>query len=384
MSTELEVDAEGFTAAERAYFASGGANTEGLLSNEPDDDVAAPEPAPSPSPAPAPAAAEPAPAPAPAAKEPEAPEDLDTIARVNRSKTGRVIPEENFRVVSSKYKERGAKIKELEQQLAERETKLKAWDGERAETEKLRERVARMDERLKLFSEALQPQEQQPAAPKPKPNKEEDIFAYSDWLENRVEQLAGALEEVKGQVGQVGQTVQERDDDAALSDAYRSDAVAFARDNQDFGQAYVHLNRVRDAMLESIGYADPKERAQIRQNEEKALVARALQAGKRPAEVIYGVAKSLGYTKAAPAVDPAPAPAAAPASAAPAPAPAAPSVTEEIERIQRGQVASRSLSSGGGAPAPAMTVEQLANMPEAEFEQYARKNPLVVKALMGG
>lgn len=113
-------------------------------------------------------------------------------------------------------------------------------------------------------------------------------------------------------------------------------------------------------------------------DEERGLVQQALQNRMSPAELIYGMAQDWGYQKAAPVVVPPVVPAQAGAAAG------APSVTAEIERIQKGQAASKSLSGAGGASAGAMTVEQLANMSEDEFAVYARKNPAVVKELMGG
>jgi hypothetical protein len=75
-----------------------------------------------------------------------------------------------------------------------------------------------------------------------------------------------------------------------------------------------------------------------------------------------------------------------PASIAEPTAPAAPAETaaEKAARISKGQAASLSLSSAGGAPAGELTLEMLASMSEADFAKMEKANPARVKALMGG
>jgi hypothetical protein len=364
MSTAETLDRDGFTPAEQAYFASQGANVEGLADEAIVPEATTVDPA-----LDAKTVVDPAVVPDPNA------DPFDDLEKVAKSgKTGRVIPEANFRIVSDKYKLTKNERDDLRKQLEARDVDIKSA---REEAQKEREMRTRIDERLKLFNEVIAPAASEKPAKKEKPDPEQDIFGYVKWLEeNHAEQIA----ELKGQVGQTAQTVQETNEDVQLRNAYQGDAVKFAQTSPDFAAAYQHVNKIRDAMLESIGYSDPEERNRIRLNEEKSLVTQALRSGKSPAATIYGVAKSLGYVKAAPVADPV-IPAAVPGAAAPA---AAPSVTDEIERIQKAQNASRSLSSGGGSAVGAMTVETLANMSEADFEAYARKNPAVVKELMGG
>jgi hypothetical protein len=358
------LDRDGFTPAEQAYFASQGQDVDGLLddtgSTAPDTGGADPVVDPKVDTA---AIVDPAADPF---------DELEKVATDNRGKTGKVIPEANFRAVSEKYKLTKSERDELRERVKSFEDRTKSIEGELAKEREMRTRI---DERLKLFNEVIAPQAAgEPAPPAEMPNPEEDIFGAFKWAADRIKQL-------EGQTSQTSQTLQDTAAETNLRTTYQADAQRFARETPDFLNAYNHVNRVRDQMLESIGYNDPNQRAQIRMDEERALVAQALQAGKSPAATIYGVAKSLGYAKAAPAAEPTPT--VPGAQAAPA-TPAAPSVTEEIERIAKGQAASRSLSSAGGAPAGAMTVEVLANMTEPEFEAYARKNPNVVKELMGG
>lgn len=368
--TAEALDRDGFTPAEQAYFASQGQNTEGLVEDAPDtpaSDAAIPDPAIDNGAVPDVAAVVPDPNADPF-------DDLEKSAKQTRDKTGRVIPEANFRVVSEKYKATKAELADFRKKLEEIEA---GRTTDRAELAKEREMRTRIDERLKLFNEVIAPQADAKPEKPVRPNPEEDIFGYVKWLEDT---HASELAELKGQIGQTAQTVHDTTAETQLRDTYQADAQRFMGETPDFASAYQHVNRVRDAMLQEIGYSDPKQRAQIRMDEERALVDQALRSGKSPAATIYGVAKSLGYVKAAPV---AAAAAATPAAATPA-ASAAPSVTEEVERIAKAQAASKSLSNGGGASVGPMTVETLANMTEGEFEAYARKNPNVVKELMGG
>lgn len=370
MSPQTEaLDRDGFTPAEQAYFASQGQNTDGLVEDAPASDAVIPDPAID-NGAPADVAA--------VVPDPNADpfDDLEKSAKPTRDKTGRVIPEANFRVVSEKYKATKTELADFKKKFEEFET---ARNADKAELAKEREMRTRIDERLKLFNEVIAPQADAKPEKPVRPNPEEDIFGYVKWLEDS---HASELAELKGQIGQTAQTVHDTTAETQLRTTYQASAQRFAQTNTDFGDAYNHVNKVRDAMLESIGYSDPQQRAQIRMDEERALVDQALRSGKDPAATIYGVAKSLGYVKAAPV---AAAAAAIPAAATPAAAAsAAPSVTEEVERIAKAQAASKSLSSGGGAAVGPMTVETLANMTDSEFEAYARKNPKVVQELMGG
>lgn len=341
----------GLTPAEEAYFASGGTVTEGLNAETP----AAPAPAPAvPAPA-APAAPEATAQPAPAPEEDEGEE----IAGAGGQKRRMV----DYRAL----KETRGKLKELQDR----------YESDRNQWVKDRETQARLDERLRLLNEALTPD---PTAVQPEqeapPNPEEDIFGF-------VRHLGKQIEAIQGQTREVAGTVAANDEETRLRSAYQSDARRFAAATPDFGAAYAHLLKARGDMLTMQGY-DEKQISEILLNEERGLVQRAFQSGKSPAEIVYGMAKSFGYQTTAPNPNPNPAPVpAVPAAPAPAATPAA-AASDEIARIQAAQAASRSLSNGGGAAAAPMTVESLANMSQAEFNQFVRRNPEIARQLMGG
>lgn len=251
---------------------------------------------------------------------------------------------------------------------------LKAREAELATERDLR---ARVDERLKMLSEAVSaaPAETptEPAKPAGPPNVEEDVFGAIRY----------ALDKINGIETQFGEQRQQSAEERAVAqsiNAALSDKAAFVAQQPDFMDAYNHLFSLRKEQLELQGYT-PQETARWLYVEELGLIQRAQKAGKSPAQQIYRLSKTMGYAPKAPAqnghVAPQPAavvPAvpAAPVAAAPvAPvAPAAPSVTAEVDRIRAGQAASRSLSNAGGDAGEELSLEWLANAPIAEFDRF--------------
>lgn len=272
-------------------------------------------------------------------------------------KTGRFVPHGAF------HKEREAR-KSAETELAE-----------------LRVREARVNERLAILSQAFEQQEAPATKPTtqpegPPPDPEQDIFGYVKWLGERNKALEAQLTETRT-------TTERTVGDMEMATAYRNDAMAFARETADFGEAYNHLVKAIDAELALMGVADPKQRMAEIARLEREQVALARKAGRRPAQHIYELAKVRGWAPK-------------PATAAPAeqvqppsqPAPANDAAAAELARLERGQNAARSLSSaGGGAPA-ALTAEAIASMSEAEFSALLAKSGgnhnAALRKLLGG
>ena len=341
---------EGLTQGEVDYLNSGGKKTDGLTPPA-DGDAASAAPAEPAKPAQAvepekPSQAEPA-KPEPIEEDdPEPAKDSPFYPQWKREKTRR---------------------QELQRELKAREDSIAA---ERATTAVEREKWARLDERLRVFQQAVEPEPAKPAAP---PDPESDPFGYMRWLGEQVTGLAGKTD-------QVTTSVQERDAAIELRDMYLEDAKSFATQHLDFGGpqgAYKWLMANRDAELQAIGYTDPAERLRIINLDERDIVARALTARQTnpnaagPAQIIYGLAKARGFQTPAPPspVNGAghPGNGAAPAGQNGA-APPSPSVTQQVEAIQRGQAASRSLSSAGGSPAPTgIDLAKLADMDDGEY-----------------
>lgn len=315
------------------------------------------------------------------------------------------------------------KFKRLEDEKTKTAAELKAAQEANA---KLTETQARLDERLKLINEALTttPAQQATQDDDPEPDKEKDIFAHNDWL---ARQLAKTQTQIKELTGNLQETARVSQADQELASSYVADAQRLASTDPNFLPAYNYLMQVRIAQLANYHFGidmtdenapelTAKQVSMIKSEiarEEKQLVSKAIASGKSPAGAVYAMAKMTGFRPAAPGAAPAagaaPAPngaapptgaastaaaavAAAPAAGKPA-APvnggaapgAAPTVADEIRKIQQGQDAVLSLSAGGGAPAPTLDARKLADMPEEEFgkllDQMSRGD---LRRIMGG
>lgn len=262
------------------------------------------------------------------------------------------------------YQKYARERKRYREQVAALEARLRETD----------EKFARGDERLRMLAEALKaPQpEQGKAEEDPEPDPNTDIVAWVNWSRREM----GRLREG---VTQNAQTVETTVAEQQLRDEYQRDAMSFAQQNPDFGPAYQHLLQARAGQLAALGYTDQQIQAQL-VAEEKGLVQRARQTGKRPAEVIYGMAKAMGYRSEPKREEPPPA-AAVPDPPPPPPAPK-PSVSDEIQRIAAGQAAHKTLSGSGGAPQE-LSIEALASMSEKEFEAFYAAKRGQVDNLMG-
>lgn len=266
-----------------------------------------------------------------------------------------------------------AKRHQLTEELRKRDEAIAA---ERAVAQQEREKWARLEERMRVFREAAEQPAEQPQA-RVKPDRESDPFGYMAWLEEQLDTL-------RPQVEQVRTSVQERDAAQELQTSYMSDARAFASATPDFGQAYNWLMQNRDAELQAAGYVDLAERRRIIALDERDIVARALQARQTnpqapgPAQVVYGLARARGFQPQVAPAQPAQqgnglaAPARAPGSmVSPRANGAAGSVADQVGAIQRGQAASRSLSSAGGSPAPqGIDLARIADMSDGEYLEW--------------
>ena len=270
-------------------------------------------------------------------------------------------------------KKDAARIADLEKSLGDR-------DKNYAE---LKERFDRGDERLRLLAEAMTPKAEEIEQEDAEPDPQTDIMAWASWAQREMGRLRDGA-------AQTTQVVTDDQADRNTRDAYQRDAVAFARETPDFGPAYNYLLQSRAAMLVEQGYNEQQVR-QILFNEEKGLVERAAATGKRPAAMVYGLAKQFGWRPemaqqaqngaATPSNGAAPKANGGSAPAAPS-APKQPSVTEEVERIAAAAAASKSLS-GAGGPASEMSLEALANMSAAEFSALYAKHGPQIDRLMG-
>lgn len=222
---------------------------------------------------------------------------------------------------------------------------------------------ARLDERLKLLSEAVSTKQEskEPAAP---PNPEEDIFGTAKYLVEGFQSLQKRLDESK--------TVQERQNaQSQLASFYQADATRFSQQNTDYAEASTHLYNARTSELKMLGYDDSS--IQNTLGAEFGQLLQIAATNKRsPAEMVYELAKTRGYAKKAP-------------TNGATPAQDKKVETEaKIDAIAKAQSASKSLSGTGGGTADSLT--DLKNMSQHEFNvlyQNIRNDPAKLREYFG-
>jgi hypothetical protein len=370
---------DGMSDAERHFFATGG-DVNDDLAREHGPLGGAPEPEPAPAPGePVPPAGTPPAAPGPGAV-PPAPEEDPGDELVPGSAQPRRV---SFRKYQAEQEARTA----LERQLQER-----------AVTQ------ARIEERLSILTQAMAepaPGQQQPDPANERPDPAQDIFAYVNWQERQLQEVADKVRGYEQQI-QTGQA--EMNEERQYINALNSHAGA----DPNFMQSYNFLLRSRAAELMAPHYPNatyeqlmqaqiPDRIGQILVEEERDLYKNAFAGNRNPAADIVrmaqlrgwrapvaptaanGAAAAPGGSNGAAAPQPAPAaPAARPGTpmvAAPAqpaaPQPtngAAPTATDLVEQIRRGQAAATSLSNGSGSAGGELTPQVLADMPQEQFE----------------
>lgn len=335
-----------FTAEERAYFESRG---ETGLPVAPAVDA----------PTPAPAAEKPA-APSAEGDDPDGTISIDESGMHRDKRTGRFVPHGAF------HKEREGR-KAAETRASEQAIEL-----------------ARAKERLDILAKALEggdvakPAQTAPAKDDdPEPDIETDFVAHAKWQAREIARMRKALAESQS-------SVTAKLSEVEMGNAYRSDAIAFMREQADFRDAYNHLVSVLDAELTHRGLDDPAKRLAEIARLEREEVAFASKRGVRPAQHIYKLAELRGWKAPAAKTDAA----AASAQLSDEVKIASSAAAEELARLEKGQNAARSLSSAGGsAPAP-LTGEAIASMSEAEFDALLRKSGpnhnAALRKLLGG
>lgn len=239
-----EENTGGLSAAEEAYFSSGG---ESEITAEP-----AAEPSPEPSP-------EPQPEPQP---EPSAPD---------RDDKGRFVPHQALH--------------------AEREEHKKT----KAELEQIRQQQAILNDRWNTMLQ-VQQKVQQPE-PETPPDPNEDIFAFSKW---QADQLKALQERVESREKSEQQQQQIAEQERELWGHWSRSAQSYAAEAPDFGDAVKFLSDTRTRQLKALAAVDPRfgdDNGILGQinAELKSIVVAAKERGENPAKVVHELAKAYGF-----------------------------------------------------------------------------------------
>lgn len=254
--------------------------------------------------------------------EPEtAPETPEVVAEQEREPAK---PPEGYVPHGALHEER-ARRKQLQQELQE-----------------YREKLARVDERLKFLTEG-------PKQPEPDPN--DDPLGYSQHEIQRVKQ---SLDEVSKQYpNQINELRSELESLRMQRTVERMEAD-FERNAPDYRQALEHYAKTRAEAVIELGY-EPEEAARLVGDEMVSTIQRAIAVGKNPAEVVYKMATRSGYAKK--------------------------SEEKNIDTLKKAETASKSLSETSGKVKGELTAEALAAMSDEEFAKLSDEQ---FRKAMGG
>jgi hypothetical protein len=210
----------------------------------------------------------------------------------------------------------------------------------------LREEMQRLSGQLDVLKGSPQ------AQPAPKPT-------VADAPIEALEQVVQYVEQDRAERQNVAQYQE-------FTNAVNNAEREFAAKTPDFQAAVDFLHSGRMAEMKAIGYNEQQAR-QIIAQEAIGISSEAFQQGVNPAERFYALAQARGYTAKAAGADP------KPDGEANRTAAALEKAADKLATIARGQQASKSLSSAGGASNDALTLEAIASMDEEEFAKIPEK-----------
>ena len=239
--------------------------------------------------------------------------------------------------------------------------------------------------------QAQQAQQQQQIEQNPVPDPEEDPLGAAnykiDLLQN---QLRNVAQMTAQQQQQMQQTAARQQQETALNDIVQQSQNLqndFARGTPDYWEAFNHLIESRKSELTTMGYSG-QDLEQVIDNEKGMIVNSCMERDKRgqvtgwrenPAVVAYNLARQRGYVSLAEqqAQQPQPEP-------EPQREPVQVPADQRMDMMNRGVAASRSAGDmGATANQGALSLDQISNMSDMEFERFQADNPGVIDALLG-
>jgi len=127
----------------------------------------------------------------------------------------------------------------------------------------------------------------------PAPDPEQDPLGY---INHQMKQLQDQLKSLTdGQTNTQKLTEQQQQQHAFIG-TVNAQIKSFEAANPDYQDAYRHMIQMRTQDYLDSGMTATEAKAAVG-NDELAIAARALQQGKNPAEVVFGMAKRYGYQK---------------------------------------------------------------------------------------
>ncbi len=185
----------------------------------------------------------------------------------------------------------------------------------------------------------------QPEQPKEVvPDPTEDPLGYQQY---KIDKLEKTLTQQSQYLKQQYDQAQRSRSEEAFVTTYKNAAKSFAQEKPDFFDAYNHVIEARKQQYLVSGY-DEQQVAQLIEEDEKALAAKAFTDKVNPAQRIYELASAMGYS---PAKKDSP-------------------KSDKIDSLKKGLKNSKSLKSGGGQPVDkTLGIEDIDSMDFDQFDQ---------------
>ena len=211
--------------------------------------------------------------------------------------------------------------KQAQEQLRDYGEKLKTFES--------------LQEELKAFREAQRQQQEQTEA-------EEDPLAYTA---KQVAELRARQQQFEQNIQQTSQQTAE---EQKFVQTVHTHVMDFMNHEPAYPQALEFFIDQRNQEYEVLGYTDPIQRRQLVDEEAKNIARHALQMGKNPAQVVWEMASKRGFhveqkqDKS--------------------------STDTKIEKIAKGQKASKSVGNSGTAPEGDLSLTDIETMSDEEFD----------------
>jgi hypothetical protein len=266
-----------------------------------------------------------------------------------------------------------------------------------AENRARAEREVVLDERLRLINEALtEDNTAQVVDEDPAPDPMQDAYAYMEWQTRQRERDRAEFQNYRDQ--QQAQHEQQQ-----LAAICANDVQNFSQRQPLYPVAYQYLmgHRFRELQVNHPELSDEQRQLMLRQ-EETQLAQTAVASGLSPSHRIWELARGRGFENwvaeqrgyahpsyATNGAGPTYAPPVSNGYAPPSPN-VGPSAVQQVEAINRGQQAARSLSNaGGGSAVSNFSARDLATMTDDEFAAVFNRlqnsgNKAKLRELMGG
>ncbi|HET7174478.1 MAG TPA: hypothetical protein VFK21_00570 [Gammaproteobacteria bacterium] len=169
---------------------------------------------------------------------------------------------------------------------------LQALQQERAEKKQLRDELRAYREWQAQLAQRLQPFPAQAAAPLPDPQTKP--LDYINHVLGNVQSTTAELQQWRQQQEQAAQQRAAVQQTAHWATAQEQE---FAKSQPEYPEAYRYAAEARDRELQSLGYADPAQRAAIVRQNTTEIIHNALQQGRNPAELVWEYAQARGFAQ---------------------------------------------------------------------------------------